>query len=330
MCRAMKKELWIALFLAWVLGGCALLDLGQPAASEDVLARVNGVSLTRSELNQRMALAEIASWLANGGALPEMDEDQFVDKWIDSELMGQAAAKANVSATREEAEADIARQLSDAKLDETDLLRQLNLVNLTRDEFVSYDQRAVAIQKFVNTQVLAGASEIEKSSTLLTWLVHQRAAAKIEKPTPTTPKSIGVYAGAIAPDFSVTASDGSAQSLAALKGKVVLVNFWATWCVPCRQEMPAIQAAYDAHKDEGFTVVGIDEREGSDDVTSYARELNLHFPLFLDGDGKVGRQYRVFGLPTSVFVGRDGVIREVVIGGLDLNSLDANLKTMLY
>lgn len=326
----MKKQLIICVLLAWALGGCALLDAAQPAASDDVLARVNGVSLTRSELNTRMALAEVASWLANGGALPEMDEDQYVDKWIDSELMAQAAASANVSATREETEADIAHQLAAARLDETDLLRQLSIANLTRDEFVTYDQRAVAVQKFINAQVIGDASEIEKPSKLLTWLVRQRASAQIEKPTPATPKSIGVYAGAIAPDFTVNGMDGAEQSLAALRGKVVLVNFWATWCVPCRQEMPAIQAAYDAHKDEGFAVVGIDERESSDDVRAYAGELGLRFPLFLDADGKVGHQYRVFGLPTSVFVGRDGVIRQVTIGEMDLASLDANLKKMLY
>ncbi len=325
----MKKNL-LSSILIFVLSGCALLDMAQSAASGEVLARVNGVALTRADLNKRIALVQVSAWLASGGTLPNLDEDTFVNKWIDSELMAQAAAKANVTATRDEADADIARQLQDAKLNETDLLRQLSLLNLTRDEFAQYDQRALAVQKFIDANVLAGVSEVEKPARLLTWLIHERATAKIEKPTPSTPKSIGVYAGSIAPDFSVQSLQGGEQSLKSLKGKVVLVNFWATWCVPCREEMPAIQAVYDAHKDEGFVVMGIDERESPEEVTSYMHELDLHIPLYLDGDGKVARQYRVFGLPTSVFIGRDGVIREVVIGAMNLNSLDANVKKMLF
>jgi len=325
----MKKQILLSGLIV-LLGGCALLDLAQPATSDEVLARVNGAALTRTDLGKRMALSQIAAWLTNGGTLPDMDEDTFVNKWIDSELMAQAAAKAKVTATRDEADAEIARLLREANLDETDLLRQLTLVNLTRDELAQYEQRAVAIQKFVDANVLAGASEIEKPSKLLTWLVHERATAKIERPTPNAPKTIGAYAGSIAPNFSVQSLSGGEQSLESLKGKVVLVNFWATWCVPCREEMPAIQSAYDAHKDEGFVVMGIDERESADEVTRYMHELDLHFPLYLDADGKVGRQYRVFGLPTSVLVGRDGVIREVVIGGMNLNSLDANVKKMLF
>ena len=326
----MKKRLCLCLLLGYLLSACALLEAAPLTSSDEVMARVNGVALTRSDLNTRMALASIAAWLTNGGTLPSMDDDQFVNRWIDSELMAQAAAKANVSATHDEAEAEVARLLREANLNESDLLRQLSLVNLTRDDFVGYEQRAVAIQKFVDANIVAGVSEIEKPSKLLTWLVHERATAKIDRPTPAGPKSVGVYAGAIAPDFSVKGLDGVEQSLQALRGKVVLVNFWATWCVPCRDEMPAVQAAYDAHKDEGFFVLGVNERESNDDISSYARELSLHVPLFADLDGKVGRQYRVFGLPTSVFIGRDGVIREVMIGQMSEGSLDANLKKMLY
>jgi peroxiredoxin len=140
---------------------------------------------------------------------------------------------------------------------------------------------------------------------------------------------VGVYAGAIAPNFQLKDQDGADKSLEAVRGKVVLVNFWATWCGPCRNEMPALQRAYEAHKDEGFVLWGVNVAETADLVKSYARELNLTFPLLLDGDSKVSRQYRVFGLPTSVFVGRDGVIKDVTIGELNQSTLDGYLKRIL-
>src|SRR5205823_12978088 len=122
----MKKRLCLCLLLGYLLSACALLEAAALTSSDEVMARVNGVALTRSDLNTRMALASIADWLTNGGTLPSMDDDPFVNKWIDSELMAQAAAKANVSATRDEAEAEVVRLLREAKLDERDRLHQLS------------------------------------------------------------------------------------------------------------------------------------------------------------------------------------------------------------
>lgn len=329
----MKKQSLVCLLVGWLLSGCALLEAALPQSvqpSEEVLATVNGVRLTRADLNKRMALAQIAAWLTTGGTLSDLSEETFVGKWIDSELLAQAAATAQYTATPGEAEQQIARLLSAAKLDETDLLRQLNLVGVTRDELVQYEQRAVAIQKFVEAEILAGASEVERSARLATWLVRERGTAKIEKPTPPAgAKLTGAYAGAIAPNFQLKDLDGTDQSLDAMRGHVVLVNFWATWCGPCRSEMPAIQKAYEVHKGEGLVVWGVNVGETPDQVRSYARELSLTFPLLLDGDSRISRQYRVFGLPTTVFVGRDGVIRDVAIGKMAPQSLDAYLKRIL-
>jgi peroxiredoxin len=135
--------------------------------------------------------------------------------------------------------------------------------------------------------------------------------------------------GQEAPDFELTDASGRKWSLRSLRGRPVLLNFWATWCGPCRNEMPAIQNAYDTYKAEGFEVWGVNVAETPDQVQAYMKQLGLNFDMVLDSDSKVSHQYHVFGLPTSVFLGRDGVIREVIVGEMAENSLDANLKKLV-
>lgn len=329
----MRARCLFVLLLAGVLSGCALLDMAQPQAaspSAEVMATVNGVRFTRADLSKRIALVQVSTWIVSGAAPADLDEGLYVDKWIDSELMAQAAAKAGFSATDADANQEIARLLAAAKLDETDLLRQLNLLELSRDDVVQYEKRALAVQHFVEQQVLAGASEVEKPGRLATWLVHERGAAQIVKPTSAQTRPVGVYAGAVAPDFTLNDTSGGPRTLNSQRGSVVLVNFWATWCGPCRNEMPAIQQAYDEHKNDGLVVWGVNVAETGDQATAYARELGLNFTLLLDSDSKVMHQYHVFGLPTSLFVGRDGVISEVAVGEMSKESLGALLAKALH
>ena len=328
----MKKTLIIGCLLGWLLSGCTLFELAQAPQSEsgvEVLATVNGVSLTRSDLNKRMALVQIAAWLATGSAPADQDESRFVDKWIDSELMAQAAAKAGVGATEAGAHSEIARLLAEAKLGETDLSRQLELVGLAHQDFVQYEQRALAVQKFTKSNIWEGASEVEKSTKLATWLVRERSAAKIEKPSLNTRLSVGAYAGALASNFRLKDLQGNEHELEKARGKVVLINFWATWCGPCRREMPAIQAVYEAHHADGLEVWAVNVAEPREQVVDFVRELGLTFTVLLDGDSKASRQYRVFALPSTVFVGRDGVIKQVVIGEMSASSLDGYVDRLL-
>jgi len=122
-------------------------------------------------------------------------------------------------------------------------------------------------------------------------------------------------AGRPAPDFTLRASDGRSYTLSALRGQVVILNFWATWCPPCRAEMPALQEVYDARSDEGVIVLAVNQNEDPKRVDDFAAELKLTFPLLLDPGYVVNDRYRISLLPTTFFIGRDGVIRDVVFGG---------------
>jgi len=126
-------------------------------------------------------------------------------------------------------------------------------------------------------------------------------------------------AGRPAPDFALQATDGQSYALSDLRGQVVVVNFWATWCPPCRAEMPALQEVYDAWRDGGLIILAVDQDDWSDDtaerVRSFGEEFDLTFPLLLDTTYEVGRRYRITAMPTTLFIDRRGVIRDVIFGG---------------
>lgn len=122
--------------------------------------------------------------------------------------------------------------------------------------------------------------------------------------------------GTTAEDFQLTDLAGKRQSLSQYRGKVVLVNFWATWCKPCTTEMPAMQAMYDKLQDKGFVVLAVNELEDEAKVREHIQQHGHTFPVLLDSDNKVANQFGVFGLPVSVFIDEKGVVREYIKGGL--------------
>jgi peroxiredoxin len=122
--------------------------------------------------------------------------------------------------------------------------------------------------------------------------------------------------GSLAPTFTLANLDGSNQSLEQYRGKVVLLNFWATWCQPCTKEMPAMQTAYDALQNQGFVVLAINELEDIQKVREHILEYQHTFDVLLDRDNQVANMYGVVGLPVSVFIDKSGHVRKVVKGGL--------------
>jgi len=117
------------------------------------------------------------------------------------------------------------------------------------------------------------------------------------------------------PEISLPTLEGRTFRLSEQLGKPVIVNFWATWCPPCRAELPAFEEVYKNHRNEGLVIVGVDIAEPQDVVTKFVADMGLTFPIALDSDGEALALYRVQGLPTTLFVGRDGTILDVTVGG---------------
>ena len=125
-----------------------------------------------------------------------------------------------------------------------------------------------------------------------------------------------------APDLNLTTLDGANVSLSAFRGSVVLVNLWATWCPPCREEMPALQSFYDEHRSNGFILIAIDQGETSAEVNPFVEEFNLTFPVWLDPASQAGAAFNTMNLPSSYVIDRSGRIRLMWIGGISKANLD--------
>ncbi len=140
------------------------------------------------------------------------------------------------------------------------------------------------------------------------------------------------HKGFLAPDFTLADPQGRQYHLASLRGRPVLLNLWATWCPPCRAEMPAIEQYYEQYKAQGLAVWGIDAtaQDYPLNIVPFVEEYKLTFPILLDETGAVSQSYQLRSLPSSFFINRDGSIAEVVIGGpMPGAVLDTYIKEIL-
>lgn len=120
--------------------------------------------------------------------------------------------------------------------------------------------------------------------------------------------------GRTADDFALKGMDGANHRLSELRGQVVMVNFWATWCGPCREEMPPMNALYQRYKSLGFTVLGVNIDDAQAGAKKMAKKLGVSYPILFDTDKKVSKQYKVSGMPTTVIIDRNGKVRHVHFG----------------
>jgi peroxiredoxin len=137
----------------------------------------------------------------------------------------------------------------------------------------------------------------------------------------------GVEVGSQAPGFTLPDLEGNEISLAHLRGRPVIINFWATWCAPCQVEMPALEQAYQERKDEGLVILAVNRDEESGAVERFFyEELGLSFTPLLDEEARVNDQYRVFNLPTTFFVDGEGIIQGIHRGVLTESLIDDYLQ----
>ena len=120
-----------------------------------------------------------------------------------------------------------------------------------------------------------------------------------------------VSTGALAPDFTLKSAAGSNVRLSELRGQVVMINFWASWCGPCRQEMPLLEQLQQRYHRLGFTMIGVNVEQQSGDAKKFLKDVPVTFPILWDTANSVSRQYEVKAMPSTVIVDRDGKIRFV-------------------
>lgn len=154
--------------------------------------------------------------------------------------------------------------------------------------------------KKLNTQKTVGGTTSQTSA-------ETNGNAKVEK-------------GNIAPDFTLQTVKGKKYRLSDFRGKKVLLNFFATWCPPCKGEMPHMEDFYKENEDNGVVVLAVNLTSGESDPTNlpkFISDYGLTFPVLLDKQGNIGDIYQAFSIPTSYFIDTNGVIRDKMVGGMD-------------
>jgi peroxiredoxin len=157
------------------------------------------------------------------------------------------------------------------------------------------------------------------------WIFVSRAPGDGTESSHSLPPAPAV--GHPAPDITATTLDGETFTLSELRGKPVVLNFWATWCPPCRAELPELQAAAERYDGE-VVIAGVNQSEPADAVRAFASQLGLNFVVPLDADGAVSRLYGVRSLPTTFFIDRQGVIRQMQIGPVTEATLAQLLRSI--
>ena len=128
--------------------------------------------------------------------------------------------------------------------------------------------------------------------------------------------------GKPAPDFTLALLDGGELSLSQYQGRPVVVNFWASWCPPCRQEAVALERAWRAHADAGVQFIGVDLQDRESDARAYISEFDVTYPNGTDIGGKISVDYGVIGLPVTFFVSREGVVERRFVGAISRGKLE--------
>ncbi len=132
--------------------------------------------------------------------------------------------------------------------------------------------------------------------------------------------------GRLAPDFTLVDLEGNLVTLSDFRGETVFLNFWATWCPPCRAEMPEMEAVYQEYKDKGVVVIGVDVQEAEEEVRQYVQQGGYSWTFVLDTTGEVTVSYKITGIPTSFFIDREGVIQAMNIGAMTKRDMETKLS----
>jgi peroxiredoxin len=313
-----------------------------PTETGPIAATVNDDPISLAEWNQAAALDRAMNTLAQQ---PPTNAEATLDRLINERLVLKAAQAQQPPLTASEAQAEtrLASLEKTWNIDNAKLDSALTSTGITRAQFVAEIQRLLIIETYLK--------QVAATQDVSQWLATQRSQAHIslyvdlaatvaeapsssptalaqaEAPAPTAtapaptvaaPASgpVGVNEGELAPDFTLNTPDGKAVRLSELRGRPVVVNLWATWCPICRSELAALQAAYVRYKERGVELLGVDVREDAATLSPFAAQNGLTYPLLLDSDGAVADQYQVRGIPTTLFIDSQGVIRKRHLGPL--------------
>ncbi|MFN8470780.1 MAG: redoxin domain-containing protein [Anaerolineae bacterium] len=297
---------------------------GVPAPFDDlppVVATVNGDPISREQLTQLIRINQAVYPLTNGSELPidsnslAQMRSSLLDQIVNARLQLKAAKQDGVVASDADVDKDLQAFRANFGADPAKLDAALGRYGLTSDDMRNWIRDSSTVNKWVVIKSQEAAKE-GKPFSVESWLNDQLVTADIQYNMKGGGGGQPLHVGEVPPDFTLKDLDGKTWTVSELKGKPVVLNFWATWCAPCKFEMPALQSIYQKYKDKGLVVLAVDIKtdNGEAAVRKYQQEIGMTFPIVMDTTGETENNYRVRAYPTSFFIGKDGKLREVKRG----------------
>jgi peroxiredoxin len=297
-----------------------------------MVATVNGVAITQAMVEKEITVSRfnVASPLPplTGDDLVRAT-DEALNQLIIRQLVLQAASRQNFVLDEALIESRV-ELLFGVKGDQA-LDNALRQVGATRADLTWWVQELTTVEEFAVRVIMAGVAPEARQQVYNDWLNAQRAAANIKTYLNEEEQSLPAVMGEPAPNFTLTNLAGQPVALFDYRGKIVLVNFWATWCPSCLSELPDYEQLYQQHGGPrgDFVILGVNLQEGQGQVEDYATGLGLTFPVLLDTAGSVTtRQYQVTGMPASLIIDRQGLIFYRHIGPMSVETLQAKLAEL--
>jgi peroxiredoxin len=286
----------------------------------DAVARVNGEFIYQRDVERRVNLTRLFNELSARPDAEDPSATNALEQIISDLMQVQDARKAGVTTTPEEIDSELSQIETSTGRTGAQLEEAAAKYDLALDDLRGFISDALVIKKYKDQYVLAGAKDVQEASNKENeWFTQLSSTSRIErfKPAGSGPAP---RVGAEAPDFTLADMNGNKVTLSSLRGKPVMVNFWATWCPPCRAEIPEIVKLYDdtggaaAGDARPYEVLGVATQSDSPTIKAFSQEFNMSFPLLPDAEGHVVSSYHVLPIPTTFFIDRDGIIRYIQTG----------------
>jgi thiol-disulfide isomerase/thioredoxin len=308
------RRCWPVLLLALLLACAPEAPAPAPAAppqaeANSPVARINGLEFSLAELEREFAFNRATYKLTNNRELVLQDLAGTLQGLVPSLVLNQRALEAGVEVSDAEATTRLESYLASRNSTVEDLERELKPYGYTVADVRDIFARMVRVENYID-QVMAEAGPQQEDFS--GWLDEVLDQAEIE--ILYEPPRVSPLQGSAAPDFTAATLAGDQASLAQFQGRPIILNFWATWCGPCREEMPMFQQLYETGQEGGLVVLAANVEEDPALIQPYVEELGLTFDILLDQQAGLAQQYRVTGLPTTFFIDRQGLIQHVQLG----------------
>ena len=298
-----------------------------PVAPPGIVAYIGASPVTEAQWEQARAYAEATlRLLGEPGAV--LDEEAVLESFVEDLFIVREADEAGFEIADTTVYDEEDRILSIAGWDQEELDEILVEVGLTHSGWRTELQRAVLAANYLEDVILADTPPGQRPQQRSNWLTDRKKALGVQLIPDFEPLE-GLGIGDLAPDLELQTLEGETLRLSDLRGQAIVLNFWATWCHPCRKEMPLFIEAHEQNQADGLNILAVNVGENAAAVQGFVDEFGIEFLVGLDIDQSVTESYRIFGMPTTFFINRQGVIDYVVAGAIREPDLDRLIDVLL-